>query len=101
MAARVATTEGNGRREELKAQNRAKLLAAALRTEVGVSPEMAASMGLVRLPLSLESKRSEAVKVRHALQVAGQNAGDDGQPATHQGAFHRTRKDALGMERRG
>jgi AcrR family transcriptional regulator len=29
MAARVATTEGNGRREELKAQNRAKLLAAA------------------------------------------------------------------------
>ena len=29
MAARVATTEGSGRREELKAQNRAKLLAAA------------------------------------------------------------------------
>jgi AcrR family transcriptional regulator len=29
MAARVATSEGNGRREELKAQNRAKLLAAA------------------------------------------------------------------------
>ena len=29
MASRVATTEGNGRREELKAQNRAKLLAAA------------------------------------------------------------------------
>src|SRR5207248_3483190 len=29
MAARVATTEGNGRREELKAQNRSKLLAAA------------------------------------------------------------------------
>src|SRR6059058_1611059 len=29
MASRVATTEGNGRREELKAENRAKLLAAA------------------------------------------------------------------------
>src|SRR3954469_12977387 len=29
MAARVATSEGNGRRKELKAQNRAKLLAAA------------------------------------------------------------------------
>src|SRR5439155_17915667 len=29
MASRVATTEGNGRREERKAENRAKLLAAA------------------------------------------------------------------------
>jgi isopenicillin-N epimerase len=49
----------------------AKLIAEALRTEVGVLPGMAGSMGLVRLPISLEAKRSEVVKVRHALQAAG------------------------------
>ncbi len=49
----------------------ATLLADALETEVGARPEMAGSMGLVRLPISLESKRSEAVKVRQALQAAG------------------------------
>jgi isopenicillin-N epimerase len=49
----------------------AKLIAEALRTEVGVLPAMTGSMGLVRLPIGLEAKRSEAVKVRHALQAAG------------------------------
>jgi isopenicillin-N epimerase len=52
----------------------ATLLADALRTEVGVLPEMAGSMGLVRLPLDLEAKRSEAVRVRQALQAAGTDA---------------------------
>ena len=52
----------------------AKLIADALRTEVGVLPGMAGSMGLVRLPVSLEAKRSEVVKVRHALQAAGTDA---------------------------
>jgi len=52
----------------------ATLLANALGTEVGALPEMAGSMGLVRLPIGLESKRSEAVKVRHALQAAGTDA---------------------------
>lgn len=52
----------------------ATLLAAALRTEVGVLPGMTGSMGLVRLPVRLDSKRSEAVKVRHALQAAGTDA---------------------------
>jgi isopenicillin-N epimerase len=61
-------------RNRALAAEAAKLLAAALRTEVGVSPEMAGSMGLVRLPLALESSRSEAVKVRHALQAAGTDA---------------------------
>jgi isopenicillin-N epimerase len=49
----------------------ATLIADALRTEVGVLPGMTGSMGLVRLPISLEAKRSEVVKVRHALQAAG------------------------------
>ncbi|HEY4166949.1 MAG TPA: aminotransferase class V-fold PLP-dependent enzyme [Reyranella sp.] len=49
----------------------AKLIADALRTEVGVLPGLTGSMGLVRLPISLEAKRSEVVKVRHALQAAG------------------------------
>ena len=48
----------------------ATLLADALRTEVGVRPGMTGSMGLVRLPISLEAKRSEVVKIRHALQAA-------------------------------
>ncbi len=52
----------------------ATLLADALRTEVGVLPTMTGSMGLVRMPVSLESKRSEAVKVRQALQAAGTDA---------------------------
>lgn len=50
------------------------LLAAALGTEVGARPEMAGSMGLVRLPIGLEANRSEAVRVRHALQAAGTDA---------------------------
>jgi isopenicillin-N epimerase len=50
------------------------LLADALKTEVGARPEMAGSMGLVRLPISLDSKRSEAMKVRQALQAAGTDA---------------------------
>jgi isopenicillin-N epimerase len=61
-------------RNRALAAEAARLLAAALRTEVGVSPEMAGSMGLVRLPIGLESKRSEAVKIRHALQAAGTDA---------------------------
>jgi isopenicillin-N epimerase len=52
----------------------ATLVAGALETEVGVRPEMAGSMGLVRLPIALEAKRSEAVKVRQALQAAGTDA---------------------------
>jgi isopenicillin-N epimerase len=52
----------------------ATLLARALRTEVGALPEMAGSMGLVRLPISLDAKRSEAVRVRQALQAAGTDA---------------------------
>ncbi|HEY2876101.1 MAG TPA: aminotransferase class V-fold PLP-dependent enzyme [Reyranella sp.] len=52
----------------------ATLLADALKTEVGARPEMAGSMGLVRLPISLDPKRSEAVKVRQALQAAGTDA---------------------------
>ena len=52
----------------------ATLIADALRTEVGVLPGMTGSLGLVRLPISLEAKRSEGVKVRHALQAAGTDA---------------------------
>jgi isopenicillin-N epimerase len=52
----------------------AKMLAIGLGTEVGAVPEMAGSMGLVRLPLDLPSKRSEALKVRRALQDAGTDA---------------------------
>lgn len=52
----------------------ASLLAGAIGTEVGVSPDMAGSMGLVRLPIAIEAKRSEAVKMRRALQAAGTDA---------------------------
>jgi isopenicillin-N epimerase len=52
----------------------AMVVADALRTEVGARPDMTGSMGLVRLPISLGSKRSEAVKVRQALQAAGTDA---------------------------
>jgi isopenicillin-N epimerase len=52
----------------------AALVAGALKTEVGALPGMAGSMGLVRLPIDLEAKRSEAVRVRHALQAAGTDA---------------------------
>jgi len=52
----------------------AALVAKAVGTEVGVSPDMAGSMGLVRLPISIEAKRSEAVKVRRALQGFGTDA---------------------------
>lgn len=56
------------------AADAATRLAYALGTEVGALPEMAASMGLVRLPIGLDAKRSEAVRVRHALQAAGTDA---------------------------
>jgi len=52
----------------------AKMLAIGLGTEVGAVPEMAGAMGLVRLPIDLPSKRSEALKVRRALQDAGTDA---------------------------
>lgn len=64
----------------LRARNRqlaadaATLLADALKTEVGAMPEMAGSMGLVRLPVGHEPTRSAAVRVRHALQAAGTDA---------------------------
>ncbi len=45
------------------------LLASALRTEIGAVPEMAGSMGLVRLPLGLDPTRSQAVRIRQALQA--------------------------------
>ena len=61
------------RNQRLAAES-ATLLADALRTEVGVLPGMTGSMGLVRLPIGLNSKRSEAVKVRRALQAAGTDA---------------------------
>jgi isopenicillin-N epimerase len=48
----------------------AVLLAAELRTEVGARPEMIGSMAAVRLPLSLEPTRSEAIRVRRVLQAA-------------------------------
>lgn len=48
----------------------AALLASELRTEIGAVPEMAGSMASVRLPLGLEPTRSEAVRVRRALQAA-------------------------------
>jgi isopenicillin-N epimerase len=52
----------------------AMLLATALGTEVGGLPEMAGSMGLVRLPIGLDPGRAEAVKVRRALQAARTDA---------------------------
>lgn len=65
---------------DLMARNRelarqaALLLAAALGTEVGAGAAMSGSMGLVRLPLGLDAKRSEAMRVRQALQAAGTDA---------------------------
>lgn len=56
------------------AADAATLLADALKTEVGALPEMAGSMGLVRLPIGHEPTRSAAVRVRHALQAAGTDA---------------------------
>lgn len=52
----------------------ARMLAIGLGTEVGTAPEMAGSMGLVRLPIDLPSNKSEALKVRRALQDAGTDA---------------------------
>jgi isopenicillin-N epimerase len=66
----VALRERNRR----LAAEAATLLAGALGTEVGALPEMAGSMGLVRLPVGLEAKRAEAVKVRRALQAASTDA---------------------------
>jgi isopenicillin-N epimerase len=61
-------------RNRALAAEAAKLLADSLGTEVGARPEMAGSMGLVRLPIHREAKRSEAVRVRQALQAAGTDA---------------------------
>ena len=58
-------------RNKRLAAEAAKMLAIGLGTEVGAVFEMAGSMGLVRLPIDLPSNRSEALKVRHALQDAG------------------------------
>jgi isopenicillin-N epimerase len=52
----------------------ATLVADALRTEVGVLPEMAGSMGLIRLPLGLAPTRPEALRVRQVLQAVGTDA---------------------------
>jgi len=49
----------------------AALLAERLGTDVGSPFEMTGSMALVRLPLELEAKKSEADKVRQALRSAG------------------------------
>jgi isopenicillin-N epimerase len=62
-----------GRNRTLAAEA-AKLLADSLGTEVGARPEMAGSMGLVRLPIQGEATRSQAVRVRQVLQTAGTDA---------------------------
>jgi len=60
----------------LMARNRAlvaeavAMLATELGTETGAAPEMIGSMASVRLPIELQSTRSEAVRVRRALQAA-------------------------------
>jgi isopenicillin-N epimerase len=51
------------------AREAGELLAKALDTEVGALPDMAGSMASVRLPLVVERTRSEAVRVRRALQA--------------------------------
>ena len=56
-------------RNRTLARDAGDLLAAALGTEVGALPGMAGSMASVRLPLGLEPTRSEAVRVRRALQA--------------------------------
>jgi isopenicillin-N epimerase len=66
----VALMERNRR----LAAEAAQLLAIGLGTEVGAASEMGGAMGLVRLPIDLPSKRSEALKVRRALQDAGTDA---------------------------
>ncbi len=48
----------------------ASLLAGRLGTEIGALPDMMGTMAPVRLPLSLPSRRAEALKVRQALQEA-------------------------------
>jgi isopenicillin-N epimerase len=58
-------------RNRLLVAEAATLLASRLETEVGSLFEMTGSMATVRLPLGLESTRSEAVKVRQALQAVG------------------------------
>ena len=61
-------------RNKRLAAEAAKMLAIGLGTEVGAAPEMAGAMGLVRLPIDLPSTRSEALRVRRALQEAGTDA---------------------------
>lgn len=55
-------------RNEALVAGAAAMLASELHTEVGAMPEMTGSMASVRLPLDLESTRSEAVRVRRILQ---------------------------------
>lgn len=62
-------------RNRALAAEAAALVADALGTEVGVSPDRAGSMGLVRLPIVMkEATRAEAVKVRRELQAVGTDA---------------------------
>lgn len=55
-------------RNKALVEQAAAMLASELRTEVGAIPEMTGSMASVRLPLGIGSTRSEAVRVRRALQ---------------------------------
>ena len=62
-------------RNRALAAQAAALVAGALGTEVGVSPDRAGSMGLVRLPMVVkEATRAGAVPVRRALQALGTDA---------------------------
>jgi len=50
----------------------AALVAARLGTEVGARPEMASAMGLIRLPLDIDTNReATALRVRQSLQAIG------------------------------
>jgi isopenicillin-N epimerase len=79
LPAAIAFFEGLGgtalmARNSALAAEAATLVASALGTEVGARPEMAGSMGLVRLPIQRAAGRSEALRVRQALQAAGTDA---------------------------
>lgn len=66
--------------EALMARNKAlvteaaALLATRLGTEIGAMPDMIGSMASVRLPLRLDANRSEAVRVRQALQAVNMDS---------------------------